>query len=83
MALMAPATKQSTQVTIPAKIPQQLAAAFRDARAGCPGPVYLDLPGDVLFAQVDEEQVCYPAPSVPSRALADPGRGTSRGRDPP
>src|SRR5262249_25079149 len=44
-------------------IPEYVARAFRTALSGKPGPVYLDLPGDVLYADVDEAQVARPLPA--------------------
>jgi len=32
-------------------------AAFRHAFSGRPGPVYLDIPGDVILARIDESEV--------------------------
>jgi acetolactate synthase-1/2/3 large subunit len=29
---------------------------------GKPGPVYLDMPGDILYQEVDESKIEYPAP---------------------
>ena len=57
VAMMAPVTKWSVQIDSPARVPEMIAMGFRKARAGRPGPVYLDLPSDVLSGKVDEEQV--------------------------
>lgn len=51
MALKAVA-KWSATVTLPARLPEVVATAFRVARSGVPGPVFLELPLDVLAAQV-------------------------------
>jgi 2-hydroxyacyl-CoA lyase len=54
-------------------IPRLVAHAVRQAWYGRPGAVYLDLPGDVLDAEVDEAAVRYPPPvPPPPRAQADP-----------
>src|SRR5881397_2935960 len=46
---------------------------FRAATSGRPGPVYLDLPGDVLGEAVEEASVPFPARSEPTpRAQGDP-----------
>src|SRR5262249_26747178 len=48
--------------------------AFRRATTGKPGPVYLDLPGDVLGQAVDEGKLRFPARNKPApRPLGDPG----------
>jgi thiamine pyrophosphate-dependent acetolactate synthase large subunit-like protein len=54
-------TKMSVQVDSAARVPEYMAMAFRKARGGRPGPVYLDLPSDVLQESVDEEQVRWPS----------------------
>jgi thiamine pyrophosphate-dependent acetolactate synthase large subunit-like protein len=54
-------TKLAIQVDSIARIPEYMAMAFRKARTGRPGPVYLDLPSDVLQGAVEEEQVSWPA----------------------
>lgn len=69
--LVRPITKWAVSVTDVRRIPEWLALAFRRALAGVPGPVYVELPLDVLMAQVDEDKVAYPGPA-PSRP-AQPG----------
>jgi thiamine pyrophosphate-dependent acetolactate synthase large subunit-like protein len=54
-------TKMSMQVDSIARIPEYMAMAFRKARTGRPGPVYLDLPSDVLQNAVEEEKVYWPS----------------------
>ena len=34
--------------------------AFRVATSGQPGPVYVDLPGDVLYRRIDDSEVLFP-----------------------
>ena len=50
-------------------IPRYIATAVRHAISGRPGPVYLDLPGDIIASRIDEEKLDYPprveAPSTP------------------
>jgi thiamine pyrophosphate-dependent acetolactate synthase large subunit-like protein len=50
-------TKMAVQVDSTARLPEYLAMAFRKARTGRPGPVYLDLPSDVLQGTVEEDEV--------------------------
>ncbi len=43
------------------RIPEYLATAFRQAARGRPGPVFLELPPDILFVSMDEKNVSFPA----------------------
>jgi acetolactate synthase-1/2/3 large subunit len=77
VALMRPITKWARSVVHVERIPEFVAMAFRQAVSGRPGPVFLELPIDVLFARADEEKVVFPenyrpkAPAGPSNtALA-------------
>ncbi|MBI4191473.1 MAG: thiamine pyrophosphate-binding protein [Betaproteobacteria bacterium] len=66
-----PITKWAERVLDPRRIPDMVATAMRQAVSGCPGPVYLDMPGDVLYQEIDEDQVVYPDPAR-SQARARP-----------
>ena len=59
-ALMQPITKWARRVHHTQRIPYYVNMAFRQARFGTPGPVYLDLPGDVLYRKVDQDKVMMP-----------------------
>ncbi len=50
-------TKMAVQIDSTERIPEYLAMAFRKARTGRPGPVYIDMPSDVLQNAVDEDTV--------------------------
>ena len=50
-------TKMAVQADSTARLPEYMAMAFRKARTGRPGPVYLDLPSDVLQSTVEEAEV--------------------------
>src|SRR5688572_31528638 len=65
VAMMRPVTKWAVQVDSAERIPELIALAFRHATAGRPGPVYVDLPADVLQASVDEEKVHIPSAAPP------------------
>ena len=57
------------------RIPQQVNFAFQKAMLGKPGPVYLDFPGDVLYAKVAEEDVDWSylgRPVLQPRPYAEP-----------
>lgn len=58
--LMRPITKWSKRVLSVSRIPEFLSMAFRHATAGRPGPVFLELPLDVLFGVADPTQVAEP-----------------------
>jgi len=57
LAVVRPITKLAIRCTDPARIPDTIATAFRTAISDSPGPVYIDLPGDVLYAEVPDDQV--------------------------
>jgi acetolactate synthase-1/2/3 large subunit len=60
LATFRPITKWADQCTDPRRVPELVSVAARQALSGRPGPVYLDMPGDVLYRQVEEDQVVYP-----------------------
>ncbi|MBN93049.1 MAG: acetolactate synthase [Deltaproteobacteria bacterium] len=60
VSLMRSITKWSTTVPESRRIPDYLATAFRKAKTGVPGPVFLEMPLDVLMDYVDESTVSYP-----------------------
>ena len=65
LAMMRPCTKWAARVHHAQRIPEMVAKAFRQSMSGKPGPVYLDLPGDVLYQDVDESQIVWPEPWDP------------------
>ncbi|WP_433503124.1 thiamine pyrophosphate-binding protein [Pseudonocardia halophobica] len=73
LAVVRPITKLAIRCTEPTLIPDVIARAFRTAVSDSPGPVYVDLPGDVLYAEVAEAGVPSRATAVgPMRTSADP-----------
>lgn len=65
VALMQPITKYARTVYHADRIPEYVAAAYRHAVSGRPGPVFLDIPIDVLHTPVEERDVprfAEPAP---------------------
>ena len=59
------------------RIPQQVNNAFQVAMTGKPGPVYLDFPGDVLYAKIEESEVDWSfagRPVLDARPLGNPAR---------
>ena len=71
IAMMRPIVRWAERVYDPRRIPELVATAFRHACGGRPGPVYLDLPGDVLYRQVEDAEVTWTEPFEP-RARARP-----------
>ena len=69
-ALMQSITKWVRLVRDPRRIPEYMAMAFREATIGRPGPVFLELPVDVLTADVDDETVTFPQTYRPQQAPA-------------
>ena len=53
------------------RIPEYLNIAFRKAREGRPGPVFLELPPDVLNVSVEESEAPFPA-RPPRRCMIRP-----------
>jgi acetolactate synthase-1/2/3 large subunit len=58
--LMESCSKLAKKVTSTHRIPEYIAMAMRHAMDGAPGPVYLEIPTDLLFARVDEGIVRFP-----------------------
>jgi thiamine pyrophosphate-dependent acetolactate synthase large subunit-like protein len=69
LAMMKPCTKWAERVYVPKRIPEMVNVAFQQAMSGKPGPVYLDLPGDVLYMKVEEEEIDW---SLSGRPIARP-----------
>ena len=58
--VMKPITKWAQAVYETRRIPYYMAMAFREAMTGRFGPTFLQIPSDVLFGRVDEDQVDWP-----------------------
>jgi thiamine pyrophosphate-dependent acetolactate synthase large subunit-like protein len=75
LAIMKPCTKWADRVYNLKRIPEQVNNAFQRAMAGKPGPVYLDFPGDILYAKIPEEQVDWRLsgrPLLSARPMGEP-----------
>src|SRR5579863_1498274 len=75
VAIMKPCTKWADRVYNLKRIPEQVNTAFQKAMSGKPGPVYLDFPGDILYAKIDEAQVDWRLsgrPILGARPLGEP-----------
>ncbi len=55
--MMRPCVKWADRVYHPRRIPELVHMAFQKAMSGKPGPVYLDLPGDILYQKIDEAEI--------------------------
>jgi acetolactate synthase-1/2/3 large subunit len=60
LAIFKPVTKWAERVTDVRRIPELVSKAIRMATQGQPGPVYLDLPGDILYTEVELDSVQFP-----------------------
>ena len=59
------------------RIPQQVAFALQRAISGKPGPVYVDMPGDILYQKIDENLIDWSPcerPIMESRSMGDPNQ---------
>jgi len=75
LSMMRPASKWAGQAVSPRRMPEYINIAYRHAMNGRMGPSYLDLPGDVLYSQVDEDDVMWPAPARKGhRSMGDAGQ---------
>ncbi len=71
--LVKPITKWARCVYDTRRIPEYMATAFRHALTGRYGPVFLEIPADVLFRRVEESEVPFPRSYRPEgRVQADP-----------
>ena len=73
VAMMKPVVKAAYRIDMAQRVPEYVSLAFREALDGKKGPVYLDLPGDVLAHKVDEEKIYWPEDyRTASRPAGDP-----------
>jgi thiamine pyrophosphate-dependent acetolactate synthase large subunit-like protein len=74
LAVFKPVTKWAERCYDARRIPDVIATAFRQATSGRPGPVYVDMPGDILGEKIEDDAVRYPAAwKAAPRTLGDPG----------
>lgn len=57
LTLMESVSKWAKKVTSVSRIPEYVSMAFRQATDSSAGPVYLEIPTDLLFSKVEEESV--------------------------
>ena len=71
--MMQPFTKWSERIAHVKRVPAMVSMAFRHALTGCPGPVYLDFPQEIVNGTVDEDTVSFPRDYRPrSRPQGEP-----------
>ena len=58
--MVKPVTKWCATCYDARRIPEYLSIAFRQATMGRPGPVFLELPPDILFAEIDSSSAPIP-----------------------
>ncbi len=73
VAAMAPYAKYAKRVEKVERLPIYIAEAVKKSLMGVPGPSYLDLPGDIISAEVEESDVQWveKVPDPP-RLMSDP-----------
>ncbi len=55
--MMKPIVKAAYRVDLGYRIPEYISIAFREAMDGKKGPVYLDLPGDILGGKIEDDKI--------------------------
>jgi acetolactate synthase-1/2/3 large subunit len=71
--LVKPVTKWAARVEETRRLAEYVSIAFRKATSGVPGPVFLEVPIDVLMEFVDAEKVTMPTNyRTPARIAPDP-----------
>ena len=71
--MLQPITKWAKCVHQTERIPEYIASAFRAALTGRQGPAFLEIPTDVLFKKIEEDQVYFPRSYRPQgRVNPDP-----------
>ena len=60
LSIFKPVTKWAERVTEVRRIPELVSKAVRMASQGQPGPVYLDLPGDILYTEAELDDIHFP-----------------------
>ena len=64
-------TKWAAQINYSDRVPELMRQAFTKLRSGKPGPVLLEIPGDLTSEEISEEQFDY-VPPMAMRTAGDP-----------
>ena len=62
ISIVKPITKWAQTCHDISRIPEYLSIAFREAVSGRPGPVFLELPPDILNISIDDSEILMPEP---------------------
>src|SRR5207249_234973 len=76
--MMRPITKWAVSVPNARRLGEYVATAFRGATTNVPGPVFLEMPLDMLLEQVEEREVLPPETSRPEAAVGPDPRYVTR-----
>jgi thiamine pyrophosphate-dependent acetolactate synthase large subunit-like protein len=71
--MMSPITKFAATVPATERVADMVAMAAREAFSGAPGPVYLEIPRDVLDREVDRAKAIIPKPGQYRASTRSPG----------
>lgn len=80
ISMMEPITKWSVRCHEARRLPEYLARALKISISGQPGPVYLDVPGDVLYEEASDSEIIHrdkwttyhpQRPGAPREAIED------------
>ena len=74
VAMFKPVCKWTARIYEARRAKEYIHFAIVRARLGKPGPVYLDMPGNMLYEKVDEARV-VPRPSLKELSLPSPPKG--------
>lgn len=70
---MRPVTKWARRVLETRRIPEYVSTAFRQALGPKPGPVFLEIPRDIVYAEVENTEVIFPTKyRTTAKSLGDP-----------
>lgn len=72
VSLMRPITKWSVQIPEARRIMEYVDSAFRIAQSGVPGPVFLEVPLDLLMNEADDDLPPTRPAELPPRPAGDP-----------
>jgi len=81
LALLRPITKWAHRITHTHRIPDLVTQGLRIATTGRPGPVFLEIPVDVLFKRVEESGVFFPQRVRPEASPAPTHAATTQALD--